>query len=215
MEKEEKGNMNMTVGVVLTVAVAILLLVAMIPAMMPAQEGGEAHTYHYVRFSDEFMDQVTVTYIYVDENGESSGEIASYFEPSTVVERNADGYLKYWLMTTGVDTLTFNGGPDSVEIIETDEGDPLTPHVYTDAASLYASYDASRGPGFASAELMWDCLTCPNVVLAGETFDPAHAVPDEGGSSGGSVDTNTVLIGAIISLMFISIALVAVRSFRA
>lgn len=230
MEKEN-NNTNMTVGVVLTVAVAILLLVAMIPAMMPAQEGGDGPTtYHYVTL--ETADHVVwgLFYCYADENGETISRlpVASFVDsdgrpnleaqtssmPESPEERNGYPMLSI-LAPPDYDyySAVYFGGPDGVDVAKGPYTYWFPPMQMLDQDNLvqtlgehYAVYDS---------DALWDAFHCPNVVMINGTFDPSTAVPDEGGSSGGSVDTNTVLIGAIISLLFISIALVAVRSFRA
>lgn len=211
---EEKGNTNMTVGVVLTVAVAILLLVAMIPAMMPAQEGGEAHTYHYALVEGDTA-EYTLKYAYMDEDGNVTSTLAGTTTAEGIVPdvtlhddthfRFESGYLEFRESAMPQIMPLYFGQPDGFYNNGTKLADDrVVPY-------LQAAYSWT----IPDSDALMDCFTCPNVVLPGQTFDPSSAVPDPSEGGDAPVDTNTVLIGAIISLMFISIALVAVRSFRA
>ena len=230
MEKEEKGNMNMTVGVVLTVAVAILLLVAMIPAMMPAGEGGDDGPAPYV------------TSVEITSNGSTHDDkiqTINFYQDATLL-----GYVKAsypWnesyvyegkLSLYGWDYDEVN----NISVYPTGDGTLKIDFLYTldefihgveefiDNPLIIGSKESPEDetPIFSEGTvvgpngtpniyvLLWESLFLNKEYDMG--FDPEN--PPGSGSSGG-VDTNTVLIGAIISLMFISIAMVAVRSFRA
>lgn len=212
---EEKGNTNMTVGVVLTVAVAILLLVAMIPAMMPAgEDGGETpHVTSYeisadghtltMKYGDVALGTATVT----------SGRPDSRFDTTPGYLRLYDSYLDEVLRATADSTISY-WWPSS----STNYNYSYTLDAFGSAEDWFGSngnlHDSSLSPTAPTntpdiITLIWEAFFLDSPYNPG--FDPS----DVGGGSGGSVDTNTVLIGAIISLMFISIALVALRSFRA
>ena len=214
---EEKGNMNMTVGVVLTVAVAILLLVAMIPAMMPAQEGGDDGPAPYVT-TFELPDNKTII-LKDGDNTLATLNIAIDQEWSATASESKlylsgpGGYVYFNYSDSQVqitDYMSLNYTAHSPQ--ELSES-PLFDTV-SDYGPVFSSYSISPTAPSNTPDiyvLLWEGLFLNRGYELG--FDPTD--PPGGGSSDSGVDTNTVLIGAIITLMFISIALVAVRSFRA
>lgn len=203
MEKEERNSTNMTVGVVLTVAVAILLLVAMIPAMMPAGDDPEAAP--YVRLTNEPYEGQWTTAEYVDGTTTITVTMPNDGDSYLMKVRNSD------LPGSTIGTIYFDTynhpGPGEVtkvwyngESLAYKSGSTTRAFTESDASAL----DWTISPGY-NADTLAAMFSCTTVI------GPDDPVP----TGDAPVDTNTVLIGAIISLMFISIALVAVRSFRA
>lgn len=222
MEKEERNSTNMTVGVVLTVAVAILLLVAMIPAMMPAQEGGDDGPAPYVT-SVEINSYHTIITLKSGDTTLATLEVDGSYWTAFL---DVPGYILMFesqdhygsVAATADSTITGQySGLSAFDFVAT------TPAELADSSMFNHTTQYSESPVITNytisptapantpdiATLLWEAMFLNTSY--GPGFDPEHPPSP----SGGGVDTNTVLIGAIISLMFISIALVAVRSFRA
>ena len=191
---------------------ALILVLAMIPAMMPASDDGPTTT---MTITVTGANTATINYDggSLDVYAMSDIELGLYWADDHI-ERTANQNLStyadlgtetFWLCPAGNDLLVIGSTGDEGEIRYADFNSASAGKALDDK-TLYL---IEKTPGYVQfnnctedeRKIIWEAFFVGSPYRAWDTPEPSNN------------DVNTVLITTVISMLFISIAVVAVRSF--
>lgn len=196
MDEKEPGQLGNReiITVCIAVSLAVILVASLMPAMLP-QGGGEDEPFYYSTIDE---DANNLNHVYYN-NGETTSQTAGHWinEGYITLERASSGYPIVRINSVSSGGY-FEGAADHVTFY-TSSLDPQTISTPEDLFGGWGMYMQAD-----SADLAWAYMTCPTVVLPGETPEPPEP-------SGGS-DSTTAIVMAIIAIIFLGIALTALRT---